>query len=374
VAGREEIEALVVGGGPVGLVTAIALRQQGIDVLVLDSRTPPIDKACGEGIMPDGVACLGELGVDLAACGGRPFVGIRYLDDDLAAEARFPAAPGIAVRRPRFHRALVARAEECGVRLAWGRPVRGLTARGVSTDGGEIGCRWLLAADGLRSRVRSWAGLEGKRSQGRFGIRRHYRCQPWTDHVEVYWAEGGAEAYVTPVSEEEVGVALLWPGPKGSFDELLLRFPALQARLAGARASSVDLGAGPLERRVRVVATDRVALVGDAAGYVDAITGEGLTVGFKQAQALAEAVHAGDLGLYRRAHRRIQRVPWALTRALLAIERRPKLRHRFVSHLGSHPELFERLLEVHVGSRPIGRLGLTPTLRLGWELLTGAPA
>jgi hypothetical protein len=109
--------------------------------------------------------------------------------------------------------------------------------------------------------------------------------------------------------------------------------------------------------------------VGDAGGYVDAISGEGLTVGFKQALAVADAMRAGDLALYRKAHRRIQRVPSQLTKALLAIERRPSLRRRFIAHLAARPELFRRLLEVHVGARPPSRLGVGAMLGLGRLLI-----
>ena len=61
----------------------------------------------------------------------------------------------------------------------------------------------------------------------RYGLRRHYRVAPWSDLVEVHWADD-AEAYVTPVAEDLVGVAVLCPGG-GSYDTWLARFPALAA-------------------------------------------------------------------------------------------------------------------------------------------------
>ncbi len=372
----EVAQVLVVGGGPAGLATAIAARQAGLGrVLVLDGRRPPIDKACGEGLMPDGLERLKGLGVPTDRLGGASFRGIRYLEDGAVAEGRFPRGAGLGLRRTALHEALVKRAEEAGVELEWGVKVTGLGTAGrsgeVETDRGPRSARWVVAADGLHSRLRSWAGLERPAAPGlarrRFGVRRHFRLAPWADVVEVYWANG-AEAYVTPVASDEVGVALLWSGGTARFDELLARFPALAARLDGALAASRDRGAGPLLQRVRRVTQGQLALVGDASGYVDAITGEGLSLAFHQAQALAEALAAGDLRAYERAHRRIARLPDGMTRLMLAIERRPRLRRRVIRALAAEPALFSRLLAVHTRALPLRGLGLPNVLRLAWRL------
>ena len=150
-------DMVVAGGGPAGLATAIRARLKGLDVIVLEALRPVIDKACGEGLMPDGVARLQELGVEIGDR-GRPFRGIRYLDADTTAEGRFPDEPGMGVRRTELHGALCRRAEEIGVRLFWGVGVRGLLADGFHTDRGEVRGRWLVGADGRHSLVRRWAG------------------------------------------------------------------------------------------------------------------------------------------------------------------------------------------------------------------------
>jgi len=355
---------------------------------VVDRRPgAPVDKACGEGLMPDGVAALERLGVAAEGLEGRPFRGIRYVDGETVAEGGFPAAPGLGVRRTRLHAALVGRAEEVGVEIRWGRKVESLDHRPGPLGGrftarlgsGEpLPARWLVAADGLLSPLRRMAGLAAAPARRRrFGVRRHFAVgggggtgpAAVPDKVEVWWGDR-CEAYVTPVADDEVGVAILWGGRKAGFDELLAGFPRLAGRLAGCPPRSRDRGAGPLLQRVRGVVRGNLVLVGDAAGYVDAITGEGLSLAFGQAEALAAAVAAGDPARYAAAHRRLGRLPDAMARLLLAVERRPWLRRRTVRALAADPALFDRLLALHVRALPPSAFGWNGTARLLRGLLT----
>ncbi len=368
-------DVVVVGGGPAGLATAIAARKSGLEVLVLERSHPPIDKACGEGIMPAGVDLLRGMGVDLEPGRAMPIRGIRFLEGegDCVAEADFPAGCGygLGVRRTRLHEALAARAAEVGASLRWGVRCLGLADGGVETNAGFVRARFIVGADGLLSRVRTWAGLEAAPgARRRFGVRRHLAVEPWTDFVEVHWAED-CEAYVTPTGPGEVGVAILWTGggaSGASFDQLVRSFPLLSRRLHGARPLSSDRGAGPLEQRTRAVARGYLALVGDASGYVDAITGEGLGLAFAQALALAAALSSGDLRGYVHAHRRLSRHPERLTRMLLFAERRPALRHRLIEALSRDPELFSRLLGVQGCALPLRSVGLGRAIRLTFAL------
>ncbi|MCB1058109.1 MAG: NAD(P)/FAD-dependent oxidoreductase [Acidobacteria bacterium] len=362
----------IAGGGPAGLAAAIRARQRGLAVVVLDKRRPPLDKPCGEGLMPDAVSRLEELGVRLPHGRSAPFVGIRYVDGEVVADGLFPRGTGLGVRRLDLHRAMVERAERAGVELFWDTPVEGLAEGGLRAGGEVVRARWIVAADGLRSPLRRAAGLDaGSPGEPRFGVRRHFCRAPWTDRVEVHWGPA-CEAYVTPVAPDEIGVAFLWSGKSaGGFDALLWHFPRLAEQLAGAPAASRDRGCGPLRQRVRRVYRGSLALLGDASGYVDAITGEGLALAFHQAFALIDAVEQGDLRRYARAHHRIGRFPDALTRTLLAVERRPRLRRRLIRTLAADPALFTRLLGIHARTLRPKDLGWTGAWRLARGLVSG---
>ncbi|HZI63228.1 MAG TPA: NAD(P)/FAD-dependent oxidoreductase [Thermoanaerobaculia bacterium] len=367
----EDADLVIVGAGPAGLATAIFAAQRGLRPVVLEGSRPPLDKACGEGVLPQGVALLDELGIRFEARASAAFLGIRFLDDRAAAEADFPGPPGLAVRRIHLSEALIHRAGQMGVDLRFGTGARRLAAEGVETAHGLVRGLWVVGADGLHSRVRRWAGLAAPPGPyRRFGVRRHYALRPWAQHVEVHWT-AGCEAYVTPAGSDCVGVAMLWSGGKGSFDDHLARFPELRERLSGAPAASPDRGAGPLHQRAQSAVRGRVALVGDAAGYLDALTGEGIALGLREARALAEAAAAGDLQPYRRAQRRLARLPELLTRLLLAAERRPRLRRRLIGALAQDRSLFTRLLGVHSGALPPRGLGLPGALRLASLWLGG---
>jgi menaquinone-9 beta-reductase len=365
-------DVVVVGGGPAGLAAAIAARRAGLDVCVLDRAAPPVDKACGEGLMPDGAQALRALGVYLEGHGA-PFRGIRFLDESHVAEARFPISVGLGLRRTQLHRLLADHAAAAGVRTLWGSRATAIEDGGVRLGADLLSCRWIIGADGVKSGVRRWAGLEpARRSDARLGLRRHFRVQPWTELVEVHWARG-EQAYVTPVGEDEIGVALLGRAEQLGFCDLATRFPRLAEKLRQAEPTSELRGAPTGTMRLKRVTRANVALVGDASAAIDAISGDGLALAFRQAAALGEALRRGELGFYEARHRQICRAPFAMARLLLLMDHHEGLRKVALAALASQPTIFSRLLAVHVGERHAATASLD-VASLGVRLLAEAAA
>jgi len=389
---------LVVGGGPAGLAAAIALRQQGASVTLADTRKPPIDKACGEGLMPNSLQELARLGVDLTGLGGEragQFRGIRFVNHHLGAKGRdpetatahFPAASfnggaGIGLRRQELHRCLAARAEEAGVNLRWETTIQlREDSDELHLDGEVVRYGWLIGADGHSSRVRQWAGLErGTTITRRYGFRQHFKAEPWSPYVEVHWGRRG-QAYVTPVAHDEVSVATISLDPHFRVDAALAEMPLLRARLETAtpvhegclKPADRERGALTTTRRLRRVAVNhakrgRVALVGDASGSADAITGEGMGMAFRQTLLLAECVAADDLERYNRRYPAILTLPQTMARVLLLMDRFPGMRDRAIHMLAAEPTLFARMLGVHMGTEPMLRFISTRGLEVAWRL------
>jgi flavin-dependent dehydrogenase len=152
-------------------------------------------------------------------------------------------------------------------------------------------------------------------------------------------------------------------------DEALPRFPRLRERLENAPAATPERGQLASTCRLKALAKGNVALVGDASGTVDAITGEGLCLAFQQAEALAGALEAGDLTRYEAAHRRLSRRPVFMADFMLTMDTWPLLQSRALCALASRPDLFANLLAMHVGKLSIAGF-LKTGLHLGWEIVT----
>jgi flavin-dependent dehydrogenase len=364
-------DVFIVGGGPAGLAAGIATRLKGFDVTVADAARPPIEKTCGEGLMPDSVTALRELGVKIDSDLSYDLRGIRFLGDGVSVEGKFPGAHGIGMRRLRLHQTLIHRASEAGVRLLWGARVTGMDGEYVRLDERRVRYRWLIGADGQNSPVRRWAGLDAARSESfRCAFRRHYRVSPWTNHVEIYWGTGH-QMYVTPVGREEVGVVLITRNSRSRLEQVLPQYPELQIRLEGAFPLSAERGAVTGSRSLRRIFRGSTILIGDASGSIDAITGEGLSLSFRQAVALAEALTAGDLRSYQTEHQRLARRPAFMGRLLLSLDRYSWLRRRALRALSSRPEIFAHLLAMHVSQLPAADFLFRGMLPLGWQILTG---
>lgn len=371
-----DTEVVVCGGGPAGLAAAIACRMQGLAVVALENGSPPIDKACGEGLLPEALTSLAELGVELGGVQTAPFRGIRFIEAGAAdVQAAFRNGLARGVRRRVLHQALTERAKQIGVELRWTTKVLGVSEdlHGVKikTPSGVLRGRWCVGADGAASQVRRWAGLEsGSPPRKRIGLRRHFAVAPWSDSMEVHWG-GSGQAYVTPTSSGEVSVAVIARRRYRSLADALGEFPLLAERLDGRGCTSEERGAVTCNRSFRAVATRRVVLVGDASGSVDAISGAGLGLAFQQALALAEAVRNNNLSTYQGAHRAIRQRPMLVARSLLLLDRFPDLRRIAMASFRRNPRLFERMLAIHTGATPLAYLGSDGALTLGMQVLLG---
>ena len=327
-------DLLVVGAGPGGLAAAITAARSGMSVAVLEPRPGPIDKACAEGLMPWAVATISGLGVTVS---GMPFHGIRYRTAETVAEARFVDGAGAGVRRTELSTALLDRCADLGI------PIHRTSAGTIEQDAtsvrtsGFVG-RHLAAADGLHSPIRHQLGLDRpSRRRVRHGLRAHFGVEPWSDLVEVHWGRD-SEAYVTPLGPDLIGVAVL-SSRRDSFEGHLNEFPELQARLR-LPAVTRTRGASGLRQGSTARTAGRVFLVGDAAGYIDAITGEGVALAAATGVALADCLAAGRPQDYERSWQRVTRLSRTLTAALTSVAGSPLLRRAVVPTCAAVPPIF----------------------------------
>jgi flavin-dependent dehydrogenase len=362
-------EVVVVGAGPAGIVAAIAARRLDLQAIVLDARTPPINKPCGEGILPQGVAALRRLGISLPPESAFLFRGIRFVDEEHSARADFAGATGFSVRRVMLHQMLVNHAVEAGVEFRWGTRVMQIDSEAVTTVKEKFSYRWLVGADGQNSQIRKWAGLDPRIvRRKRFGFCSHFQVRPWSDVVEVHWARG-CQIFITPMAGQELGVAVISRDPGLRIEGALRRFPALAEKLRGATPTTRESGDTTSLRILPAISRGRVALIGDASGTVDAVTGHGLSLSFQQAIPLAEAMRLDDLAHYQHAHKNIAAVPTAMSRLMLLMSGSDWIRRRALRLFQETPGLFSKLLAIHSETMPLSSVGVGEIAGFGWKFL-----
>lgn len=361
-------DVVIVGGGPAGIATAIAASQNGLRALVVDARKPPIDKACGEGLLPEAVSSLKRLGIRLDLSSAFPFSGIRFTDEESSASARITNGHAFGLRRTRLQEILVDRAEAKGVSFLWGTRVSRIDSDGAHTERGFVPCRWIVGADGFNSNVRKCAGLSVRRISSRFGFRRHYCIAPWTDLVEVHWGER-CQMILTPTSAKEVCISFMSSDPQLRIDRAMNQFPEIESRLRGVQPATTEIGSVSSLGRARVATRKNVALVGDASCTVDGVSGQGLTLAFQQALALGDALAAGELASYEDAHRRITGKAMRMARLMLWMDRSTWLRRKALRLFAAQPGLFAKIIAIHMGETPAEELNASAVFDLGWQVL-----
>ena len=363
-------DVLVVGAGPAGLATAIAASAKGLCVVLADARRPPINKPCGEGLLPEAVEALRHIGIELDSSVGFPLEGFRFSDETHTVSAPMALRRAFGVRRTALHNLLVARAEAAGVQLRWGARVSDFTRGGARIDGAFVGCDWLVGADGLNSMVRRWAGLNWSRlsCRTRLGFRQHFAVAPWSKYVEVYWGRK-FQMVVTPTHADEVCVSLFTRDGKLRIDDGLAEFPDVARRLRGAELITAEQGTLVGLTSAHGVTAGRVALVGDASCSVDGIAGHGLSLGLQEALALADSLAKGCLRLYESAHRRIASLPLRMTRLLLLMDASTRIRQKTLRLFERQPDRFAKIISAHTG-RPVEEaFDAAQMIGLSWRVL-----
>lgn len=281
----------IIGGGPVGLMTAINLAKRGFNIDVFEKSDWPKDKACGQGLMPSGRQLLEENEIffdSYTEC--FPFSGVLYLDGEYQLKGKLNDQ-GFGVERSILSKKIFEKASSFSniklknktkisdVRL-FERKVR------LAYDDQIQDYDYVFACDGVDSRTRKILRNRAVRTTPwRQGAREHFNVRPWSDKIQVYWGRG-IEAYVTPVSESKVEVAFLWseeqfPTHHQLREKLWSEFPHLRS-ICDPGLSCGDFRGSPVfstySKRVRI---ENVFFVGDAYCFLDGITGEGLSLGFK---------------------------------------------------------------------------------------------
>ena len=366
---------VIVGGGIAGSALAILLGRLGARVELIEKRTFPREKACGEGIMPAGVAILEQLGL-LESVGGIRFQGVVYHSSELRIEGPFPEIEGfprfgLAQRRYRLDQALFqAAAATPGVQARSGVSVDRLLREngrvtGVVAEDEEHRADLVVAADGSQSKLRSLLGWNAPSSQKRIGVRAHFRLaegraqSPW---VNVFLLPG-CELYVTPLPEREVGVAALALGSSldapidRAFREWRRSSRFLTSYLDGAEQTTDVMATSPLGQQARRGSAPGILLLGDAAGSCDPITGGGMAQALLCATLLARRLdHCGAGGWswladFERDRRALLRDYQQLTRLLLSVTRHPGLTHLSLRALTHLPGVLAHLVGVAGGTR-----------------------
>lgn len=361
-------DCAIIGAGPAGGAAALFLSRTGRSVALIDRAVFPRRKACGEGILPGGVAILRELGVyEEAASLGRALKGICYTTrDGRVARARFPKGEGLALPREELDHLLVRRAAvKRGVRVFENTEALGIerTAEGVTVRlaHGELKARRLIAADGAASPALRALGvprLAAGPEAARYGLAARLRGVGVGEFVEVFLFDGG-ELYLTPLpGEGRASAALLlerraladgFQGREAAFWKLARAHPALKARFKRAELEASVIGLGPLASASSLCEEGPWLAAGDAAGSVDPLVGDGIGLALRSGRLAAEETiaaldGAGKPGDYTRRRLLMLKPRLRMARLAQALSRRPALARVAVGLLRKVPALFARML------------------------------
>lgn len=390
-------EVLVVGGGPAGAASAVFLRQRGHDVVLVDEAHFPRDKVCGEGVSPEAWRLLEAMGAagDVRALHPYPLRGMALTSPagvTFHGDYRGARDAGFAARRADLDRVLLDRARAAGVDVR-----EGLHAQEVVFEGGRVAgvvavngegpvklrAPLVIAADGRRSMIARRLGLlHEHRRLRKFAVRGYWDgMDGLQERGEMHVIPGGycgiaplspTEANVTFVLDVEE-MAAAGGGLESFYRQTLLRWPRIAERLGRATLRGPARAIGPLALQARRVSAPGVLLVGDAAGFYDPFTGEGITLALRSAELASEtadvALRSGrldDLSSYDRERDRATRDKFRLNRLLQAVVAVPSLADAVARKLSRRPDLADRLVGI-AGDFVPARTAFGP--RFLWDLL-----
>ena len=404
------VDVAVVGAGPAGAATAILFAERGHTVVLLDKAAFPRAKICGEYLSPEAARMLDRLGVlkEVDAAGAEALRGMRVVaPDGTVLHGAYPTAGpwrgyrdhAMAIPREAFDRILLDRARSLPVDVRERHRVTGLKIEGDHVTGVEgtdaagrafgISCRLVVGADGRASIVARSLDLVRPHRLKRLALIQDVTGLAGFDHMGEIYVDPPDYSILNPVAPGLVNLSLVVPLSHARpfrgrlptfFDARLKQLRHLMPRLQSMRPAGRLMAMGPLAYRVREPGHGGVLLVGDAAGFYDPFTGEGLYTALRSAELLVEVAHGaltrGDvsvrtLGAYARARRRALRDKEWVTRALQLVIARRRLANSVAHRLARRPALLELLMGV------IGDF-VPPRELLRWsfirELLRGDPA